>query len=91
MNLTRFCRGKDKVDSDKELKMRRSQVQVELGVPHIRRVLHKVGFLVEIGLGFKSKSINRAVVLLKKNCALTQREDQNTIKRFEIYWECCNL
>ena len=49
MNLTRFCRGKDKVDSDKELKMRRRQVQVELGVSHKRGVLHEVGFLVEIG------------------------------------------
>ena len=45
--------------------MRRRQVQVELRVPQ------EVGFRVEIGFGFKSKSINRAIVSLMKNCALT--------------------
>ena len=65
------CRGKDKIDSDKELKMRRRKVRVELGVPHKRGVLHKVGFLVEIGFGFKSKSINRAINSLEEDCTLT--------------------
>ena len=50
--------------------MRRRKVRVELGVPHKRGVLNEVGFLVEIGFGFKSKSINRTIVSLQKNCAL---------------------
>ena len=51
--------------------MRWRQVQVELGVPHKKGVLHEVGFLVGIGFGFKSKSINKAIVSLQKKCALT--------------------
>ena len=71
LNLTRFCRGKDKVDSDKEWKMRQRQVRVERGALHKRGVLHKVGFLVEIGFGFHFKSINREIVSLDKDCSLT--------------------